>query len=207
MLLKPKLKARGVVPYGGIFDLNLPEKGIVGKGTQFQSLCNDIRRYRKANAIPIGLGFEDEVEREVCAKYPAECNETDIRIPDRNRRCTFDDVILGTKVMVRLKLSGNKLVSHEEANRRAKICSTCPNNITPALPCGGVCGELANVINAIVGGNGTPFDPKLNSCAICCCYLSASVWVPLEVQTPDLPDLYKLQFQTAKEMCGCWKEC
>jgi len=207
MLLKPKLKGRHVVPYGGRYELNLPDKGMVGMGTTFPMLSNNIRNYRKANAIPIGLGFEDELEREVCAKYPNECDETDARIPDRNRRCTFDDVILGTKVMVRLKLSGNKLVSQDEANRRAKICATCPNNISPVLPCGGVCGELATVITSIVGGNGTPFDPKLNSCAICCCFLSASVWVALEVQTPDLPELYKLQFRTAKEMIGCWKEC
>lgn len=204
-MMKPALKSKGTIPYGSWYALNLPEKGMVGGGTNFEMLLTNIKAYRRANAIPIGLGLEDEVEREVCLAYPSECVETDARIPDRQRRYTFTDVIAGTKAMITFKLSGSPLVDQEEANQRASICKSCPNNVSFVSGCNHFCGELKDIVLALIGGKATPDDVNLHSCAICGCYIQASVWVDLGVQVKGLTDLQKLQFQTAKDQHGCWK--
>lgn len=204
-MLKAVLKNKGTIPYGSRYVLNIPEKGIVAFGTNFEMLLTNAKAYRRANGIPVGLGFEDEVEREVCAAYPAECIETDSRIPDRQRRYTFTDVIAGTKAMIAFKLAGSPLVDQAEANRRAAICAKCPNNVSFVSGCNHFCGELKDIVLDLIGVKTTPHDVNLHSCAICGCYAQASVWVELGVQVQGLTDIQKLQFQTAKEQHGCWK--
>lgn len=204
-MMKPVLKFKGTVPYGGQFVLNLPDRGMIGMGTNFDMLLTNLKKYRRANAIPVGLDFENEVEREVCAAYPAECRETSALIPDRERRYSFEDVIQGTKAMIAFKVAGSPLVDQAEANRRAAICSKCPNNVSFVLPCGGSCGELNEIVKAIVGGKSTPSDAQLRSCAICSCQLASSVWVELSVQWNVLSEERKSQFRTARDQIGCWK--
>lgn len=203
-LLKPRLKSPGSIPYGGEYSLNLPALGMVGRGTNFHMLVDDIRTWRKANGLPNGLGLNDEIERQICLKHPAECKETDERIP-QNRPIGFGDVIDGTKVMADFKLSGSPLVSQEEANSRAAICVSCYNNRPYSKPCGGICGALKDMVLSLVGANATEYDGRLNSCAVCHCFLAASVWLPIDIQTRNLTDEQRVQFQMAKELVGCWK--
>jgi hypothetical protein len=203
-LLKPRLRARGGIPYGGEFKLNLPDLGFVGSGTTFDMLMTNIRKWRFANGLANGLGLEEEVERELCKLYPAECVETDSRVPQRE---TLDvsAVIQGTKVMARHKLSGLPLVSQEEADRRAAVCVRCPSNMDFRKPCAGICGELKDLVMSMVGHRTTPHGERLKSCQICACFISAAVWLPLDVQLADLTEEQKAQFQFASDTVGCWK--
>lgn len=204
-MLAPKLKYRGAVPYGGGFRLEISDKGFVGEGTTFSMLMDRIRAYRHANGLPNGLGLEDEVECEICKRYPQECHETDVRVP-YSRAMSWQEVVQGTRMMVKFKSAGTPLVPRQEAERRAQICSNCPLNFQVNFPCPGrICGELQHVVQSIIGNEGTPYDGRLKSCGICGCYLTASIWIPLDIQTSVLSNEQKEQFAVAAQENGCWK--
>lgn len=202
--MKYRLIAPGRVPYGGRFELNLPEKGIVGFGTAYEMLEYNVRKYRVANGIPTGLGFSEELEQEVCKKYNAECEMVDGILPLK-RRLTLEDVVHGTKVLLALKLSGGALVPKEEAERRAAICSRCPLCITFPKPCTGLCQSLKEVVDAIIGGYTTIMDDDPRSCSICGCYASSQCRLHYNILEKGLNDEMKAQFKQAHVELGCWK--
>jgi hypothetical protein len=204
-MLMPILRCKTTLPFGGGYELNRPDIGMVGQGTTFEMLMTGILKYRKANAIPCGLGLEEEVEREICAKYPAECAEGSALIPKREGKITFSDIIHGTKVMLRHKLAGSPLVDETEAIRRAAICAACPNNVPFESSCSSLCGELKDLVISLIGSKSTPSDGALKSCAVCKCYAAAAAWVPLEFQLPDLTETQRAQFQQAAKDHNCWK--
>lgn len=204
-MVKARLKSRIAVPYGGLFSLNLPDKGLVGRASSFNQLIGFIKDWRKANAYPVGLGFEDEVEREVCLAYPNECYDCDPRIPKLEVRLSVADVIQGTRMALAHKLAGSPLETQAIADSRAKICSTCPFNVSIMMPCGGICHELKNFVQTIIGSKATPYDGSLKSCAVCHCWASVMVWVPLDIQQSVLTDKQKESFRYAREVHSCWK--
>lgn len=199
--MKLRLKHPQVIPYGGSWIINRPDLGVVGKGLQFHNLVVSVKAWRQANGCPIGVAFEEEVEQAACLTYPAECEE--IHGPNlRKRNLQLSDIVTGTKTMLRFKLSGSPLVSAEEANRRASICVKCPYNTTFAKPCAGICDELKNIVQDIIGARGTQHDARLHSCNICGCFLQAAVWVPNEISVPPLHESQKEAF---KAISHCWK--
>ena len=190
------------------WELDLPEKGLVGKGQNTRILTESIISWRKKQGIPIGLNFAQEIEQALCEKYrescPKCCKTEDLRDElQYPHRINYGDVVVGTRVMVNFEKSGRRLVSREEAERRAAICSGCRYNMQFSKPCGGICGALKGIIEAIVDPQGTKYDEGLHSCYICRCYLSVAIWVPLEVQWPPLSDYQKGQFST---LSHCWKQ-
>lgn len=204
-MLQPKLKTKVGVPYGGLFDVNMPERGVVGRATNFWQFKEKVEAYRKANGLPIGLGFDDELEKVLCFKYPNECVDCDPRIPPSNVNLTLDDIMRGTRIMAKFKVSGSPLVSKEEADRRAKICASCSFNSSFAKPCSGICQELKNIVIGLVGSSSTKYDNRLQACRICHCFNQASVWLPLDIQQSYLSDQQKERFRYATETVGCWK--
>lgn len=204
-MTQARLKTRIGCPYGGLFSLNLPSKGMVGRGTSFEHIRDNIRDWRKANAYPIGIGFEEELERELCLKFPQECIDADPRIPRTIVRIGVADVIQGTRMALKHKLAGSPLVDQDTANARAKICSTCPFCVSIQMPCGGICSELKQFIQTIIGSKTTPYDDHLKSCAVCHCWASIMCWVPLEIQQSVLSQEQKDSFRYAVETANCWK--
>lgn len=204
-LSKPKLKARHSVPYGGSYSLSMPEKGMVGFGTAFDGLVRSCKEWRKANGFPIGLGYDEELEVEVCRKYPAECVETDSRVPPTQIRYGVDTVLQGTRVLARFNLEGRPFVEREEAERRAKICSGCSWNLDHQRPCGGGCGGIKELVLSIVGSQGTSQDHNLRVCSVCKCWNAAAVWIPMSILAKDLDQEQENQFLFAFEQMGCWR--
>jgi hypothetical protein len=188
----------------GMWSVHRPDLGMVGDGYIFEVLARNVKDYRRANGIPIGLEFEDELEQVLCAQHPELAITDDPRGPVDIRPLRMNDVLLGTKVMVRFLASGMKVVSQQEANRRAAICNNCTLNIPFAKACGGgLCGELLEIVNRVVGNNKTGYDGNLHSCAICKCLLQAAIWIPLQTQVPPLSDFQKAQFENVPT---CWKK-
>lgn len=202
--MRMRLVSPGRVPYGGAYEIKEPEKGLVGTGTVFDMLETNVRKYRVAMGIPSGLGFSEELECEVCKKYPDECEITDSNLPLK-RRLTLDDVVRGTKVLLALKLSGGQLVPKEEAERRAAICSRCPLAVTFPKPCNGLCASLKDVVDQIVGGYEISMDNDYRSCGICSCYIASQCRLPYSILEKGLNDEMKAQFQAASTQFGCWK--
>lgn len=206
-----RLIDRGRVPYGGNYSINRPDLGMVGSGYLFESLVASVTKYRKANSIPIGLGFVDELERLVCEEYPDECHESNPLIPRKPHRLGLSDVINGTKfamnfTLATLKEGKRPIVDLAEATRRANICADqCGKkyNVPFTKPCGGHCGELLAIVRALVGNQETPRKDELNACFICHCALESAVWVRLDVQMKSVTDEQKAQFESVP---WCWKK-
>jgi hypothetical protein len=199
-----KLHHTQTVPYGGQYVINRSDLGFVGSGSTFDMLENSVKAYRKANGIPIGIGFLQELESAVCDLYPAECEESDPNLPpDRPRRLRLNDVIVGSKTMLNFWLAGNPIVSQEEMERRVNICVSCKYNVQFPKSCGGGCGELKELVLSIVGNRATPRSSELNSCAICACFLEAAVWLPVDIQVKALSDAQRAQFS---HVPWCWKK-
>ena len=105
--------------------------------------------------------------------------------------------------MISFKAAGSPIVSRDEANRRAEICSKCKFNVRFPKPCNGYCGELREIVTALVGSERTSYEEKLESCSICGCYLSAAVWMDLGTQIKPLSQEIKNQFESVS---WCWKK-
>lgn len=191
------------IPYGGQWRYTEPSTGQFISAVTWDNLLNNIRAHRRANGIPIGLGFEDEVEQAVCREHPEECTGYDENYP-RKRSLTLSDVVNGTIVMMAFKLAGSPLVDRAEAERRGAICKQCPYNMTFAKPCSGVCPELLAVVNTITGHVGTHYDQYLHSCTVCGCFLQAAIWLPMEIQCKGVNETMRNQFSNVQ---GCWKQC
>lgn len=173
----------------------------------FENLFNRAVAYRKSNSIPIGLDFEQEIEDEVCRRYPSECevNRRTLGIPSISPG--LYDVVRASAVMINHKVNAGELVSQEEANARALTCRNCPLRSQMTLPCSRCISALENVVGWVTGSRGTPYDEKLSACGICKCYLSASVWLPLSTQCIGVDDEMREKFKFAKQHWSCWKDC
>lgn len=209
--MKQQLKHKQLCPHGGVFELDDYEGGFVGFGTTFEMLLTNCKKYRRSNAIPIGLAFEDELEAKVCEKYPAECDWVDPTIPNVVR-LSLDQVIAGTTVLAalvaewakyKLGLADHPLVDQGAANARASVCSTCQFNVAFAGTCGGGCGPLVDIVRSIRAGRTTPYDATLKACAICGCSTEAHVWPRMDILDKGLNDETRAKFS---KVPWCWKK-
>lgn len=199
-----KLKARSRVPYGGEFVTKDRLTGIEFRGTTFEMVFNRVVASRKANGLPMGLDFATEVEGWLCEDHPSECDERNPAIPRKPRELGMADVLNGTKVMLAHFLGGSKVVSPEEAERRADICAGCRYNVPFRTPCGGICTELLAIVERVIKGRGTSKDASLQSCFICGCVLRAAVWTEIPIQCKGVDENMKKQFASVP---NCWKQC
>jgi hypothetical protein len=202
-----KLKDKSQIPYGGGYKLDLPDLGMVAYGTEFMMLMTNIKKYRLANAFPIGLGLEDEVEQEVCKKYPTECSHCIPEMVPTAVKLTWSDVVQGTMIVARHRLGGLSLVDQGEANRRAAICAKCPWKAKVELPCSYFCGELAELVRVMIGAREITSSNETHKqgCAVCRCYIDAMAWVDLKTQQSVLPESKREMFREVAKTYPCWK--
>lgn len=199
-----QLQSKNRIPYGGLYVVTDPLTKSEVRAGRFDLLVRKLIDARKANGLPIGLDFESEVENWVCAAYPQECVEFNPAIPRVPREIGMGDVVRGTRVMLEHWIAGRPIEERPEAERRAEICSRCRYNVGIRSPCGGICAELREIVNRVIGGKGTSHDSDLGSCSICRCELKSAVWTTLEIQCKGVTEDMKKQFTSVPE---CWKKC
>jgi hypothetical protein len=197
-----KIKVPGQIPYGGGWSYVDPNGGQSFFYSRFDLLVDKVREYRRANNFPIGLGFEKEIEEQICLNHPDECESDDPRMP-RRKQLGVSDIIRGSRVMLSFYQAGKPLVSREEAERRAQICMKCNFNAEFSRPCSGLCGELKDVVGVILNHTGTQYDPHLKSCHVCACFNAAQIWVPWEILDKGLTPEMREQFELVPR---CWKK-
>jgi hypothetical protein len=164
-------------------------------------------KYNRANSIPVGLDDEDRIEAMICDRYPDACEVSKRAMGIPLVAPGLYDVVRGSLVMMNHKAHDSMLVSQEEANRRAAICWKCPLRAQMTLPCSRCITALENVVQVITGTHATPHDERLSCCSICKCFISASVWLPLETQCIGVTEEMREKFVFAKETFNCWKTC
>lgn len=205
--MKMLLRSKFHVPYGSHFRLDLPKQGMVGIGSDFAQLLTSCSAWRKANGLPVGLHFEDELETEVCRHYPNECTMDTTNLPQPKGTIDGSVIASGSRVLLEHILNGRQLVSQEEANQRAAICMKCPWRVSMRHGCGGPCGAIVAIISATASKDTVP--PLGNySCGICRCFLKAAAFLPLEVQCVGIDAQTKAEFsQVQVAYPECWKRC
>lgn len=162
-----------------------PETGAVFTGFAYSLMRDKVVKHRKAMDIPFDeVTFMDELCRQNTA---IECSG---RPADPSRQLTLADV---RRFFSTLSAWDGTFVDQGEAERRASICIQCPMNVTVA-GCKG-CSGVLKWAKEKLGGNTTSKDRALESCRICGCFNSVSVWVPLEAQNVE-----GLEFPV-----HCWK--
>lgn len=204
--MKVRIRNKNQIPYGGKWVYVDPDTGHSLWQVTWDNLIRVATEHRRANGLPIGLGFEDMIEERCCLDLPAECEGND-DLNLTNHDITLWDVVRGSRVMLEFKIAGSPLVPREEAIRRAEICKKCPLNSSFKMPCSGICQELRDVVSSVTNQYGIPQDQYLKSCRICHCYLEAAVKLPLDIQCKGVTDEMKRQFAIAKERFNCWKIC
>lgn len=164
-----------------------------------------IRKHYADNGYPIPDDIESIAEDQLCQMLGGEwCRYEDGTKPERflSRRVNLENILAGTRVFVEFVKQGRPLVSQEEANRRALICSRC-YALDTVSGCGS-CTGLTQVVSLVLGAKATAYDNALEgkSCLACKCAAKANVWVPVEVSkvgvTPEAAELFK-------SIPHCWK--
>ena len=164
-----------IVPSGGGYSYHQKETNQTLTSTNIHQLLAKVVDHRKANNLPIPFNIEDEVEAYVCKERPELCKEKDPK-PPQNKPLTLDLAIRLTRTLVS---AGFERASQSEAERRALICSTCPDNVNPEGCTGCSKSVMRKAIDFIVGNRQTPYDSTLKSCKHCGCFNAAQVWMPL----------------------------
>lgn len=145
----------------------------------FKQLVEAVKKHLEANDIPVPVTLEREMNEAACAEFPYQCEELD---PDAERKISlwYQAKKFFTAV---ISAATQGLVSQEEAERRALICSTCPFNGGASLNlCSGGCHTAKFVKEAAeaLSTKHTSLDNKLNTCGLCECSLKLKIWVPKE---------------------------
>ena len=166
--------------------------------------------HRLGNGYPIEPSWKEEIEDEMCRKMAAEWgNGICRRAQDLGERRPISWAATQSFLNTMANWMGGVaqgqpvFVADEEADRRAAICVTCPNNVTSF---GGHCGSCADRVmrglTRVIGRRKTQYDKSLGSCAICSCSLAAAVWFPLAAQRAGLSEELKGEFRKVE---FCWK--
>jgi len=99
----------------------------------------------------------------------------------KERHITFADVIRFGKTTLKYLKSGGRVVSQEEAERRAEICTACEFNNPKNKDEKGCLSCIAKKIYFAIRKRTpeTSLDDKLTFCKVCNCELKIKVHLPL----------------------------
>lgn len=203
MPIKMRLK-HYQIPAGGMWYYFDPVSKQTFSAVTYDNLVNKLRDTYVKNGWPIGLDFENIIERGLCERHPTDC-APDGEKRRQKRRLTWGDLMRGTMVLLSFKAAGSPLVSVEESEQRAATCALCPENVTFDKPCGALCAPLLSAVRAVVGTRRTKVHDQLKACSICHCLLEAAVQIPLEHQCKGVTREMKEQFAGVSP--ACWKIC
>lgn len=190
-------RSRTKPPRGGLWLYEHPVSGTKFSSPNLVAIKYSIWKHEEANGYPTTP--EADIENRLCESHPFSCSDNP---PVAPRRLHLNDILRGTRVIASFKLAGSPLVAPEEAERRAGICTTCSRNVDYAKPCSGICQELLDLVQSVVGGSATKYDGMLKACDICGCDNSAQVHVPAEFLVKGVTPEMMTQFKTVG---NCWK--
>lgn len=119
------------------------------------------------------------IEEFMCDYMPKGICQKLGRFPRLNLKQVVDfSGFLGRQALARA--SGEAVfVDEEEANRRAAICQTCPNNASSfCSSCLGLSGWMRKFL---LPGTRTDFDSTIGACSVCGCMLPMKVHFSIDV--------------------------
>lgn len=157
-----------------------------------------VTKHAVDNGYPVPT--DEEIEEQLCRRLSGEWCSGGDQYSFINTRFTLNDFLRGTKVLASFVLSGAPLVSPEQAEARALICSRCVANV--AVQGCSACSGMANAVAEAKGAQGTKYDHLLRACSVCKCANEAQVWIPAEYLKKGVtPEMMK----TYEQIPACWK--
>lgn len=172
---------RTTVPPDGFRYLQ-PETVTWIRGGDYFDLFEKVRQHRKANNLPLGPLWKEEVEDQLCRQLaPGFCkgsNPREAAIQNVSTRMDWKTVNNFTRTMAAWALERGKTVSEGLANARATICRSCYLNV-PVPGCKS-CQGIMNVVAQLAKGKKPLSSQNLRNCAVCKCHLPAKVWLTID---------------------------
>jgi len=196
-----RFKNTSHLPPGG-FRFKDPDTGAEIDAQSWGNWRDKVNRHREVNNLPpIDIALAEDQN---CSRLPPSaanmfCESDEPMHTVDGVTLNSSDIIRGTRTILAFKLAGSPLVSDEEAARRAEICAYCPMNVQFRNPCSGVCGELLEIVESIVGTKPTPKNGDLHACAVCKCSLPAKIWLPEDILRKYEPDSIGAAYPS-----NCW---
>lgn len=174
----------------------IEETRVVYVNYTWNELVRAVRKHLEANRLPVPADLSLEMQARFCEISKSKfCAEHDPYVTERENFMRQSSRFL--RAMESAAVDG--LVSQEEAERRAALCSVCPHNKAETwnfcLGCNAK--SAAARVAKFVMGTSTSLDHALKTCEICSCRLTAKVWINKEaMQEPELKDKWPAE--------GCW---
>lgn len=188
------------VPPGG-FRYVCPETAARITAASLGELVANSTNHRKANNLPVTQDFAREIEEQLCGTMPpGTCKHEAGVVMTGPRRLTFADVVSATKTLGAWFLKGTPKVNQAEAERRARICLSCPmnQNFDGCTTCAER--DLREAMVSFMGDSKTEYDANLHTCFTCGCTLKAAIWFPLSLLQNNMTDETKALLPK-----HCWK--
>ena len=193
------------------FSFRDPDTGKEFRGTNyktFEELESHVQNYREQNGLPKIEEFRKVWEHYVCMNYSSErknCCPQDDSV-SRN----FKQYIAGGLAYIKsvMQKEEDKFVDEEEANRRAKLCLNCKNNIKNYGH------SFAHyytdkVMARSVGDRRVRDWQNLFTCKCCSCILNSKVWFSGKIVGGSLLRRDLEELKQSKDYAGkpfkCWQ--
>lgn len=185
-----------ITPPGG-YTYTQEETNVTMNANSWEGLLDQVAKHRRSNNLPVPFNLSDIVAKQLCERQPEACVKREIK-HNPNSKLDLNVALRFTRTLMS---AGLKRVDQQEADRRAEICASCPDNIEPqgCTPCRA--SVIKRVINLTVGDRQTTYDSELKSCKYCGCFNKAQVWFPLESLQKTITDA---ENQALPE--HCWKK-
>lgn len=172
--------------------------GVKHTGKNWSDLVQQVRDYRVRNGKPVGSPIQ-EINAFTCARYPAGCVE--VTKCDLKTASSKGGVSKGAALaaavnrwlqLVARALGENPtpLVSKEEAQKRAAICTKCPRQAAWASSCAQCAGAAFRIGVAIRKNQDVARGDSLMGCSVLGEDTRTSVWLPRlkPAEQPELPE-------------------
>lgn len=151
------------------FKFKDPDTGHEFKAHTRQALFAQILAYRAQNELPLFDGLNTVIDNYLCS-LPENAGSCE---PLEKLPRGFMSYLKGGMALIKNMLY-SKYVSQEEADRRAQICISCPQNIFPDK--GPFVRWSDEIMEHSVGDRRALNYQQLGNCGACDCPLRAKVW-------------------------------
>lgn len=184
------------------------------RAATMDALREQLGAHCRIHALP--LPSSEEIEAQICFELGSDASQwcqdqfgmpaqADVGSPDC-AGLSVASVKQGTMTLLHAVVSGRRVES-TEAERRARICTSgnngtmCPQN-RDVPGCKGCAAEgLKNLVEQIRGSRTTTLDAALKVCCTCGCFLTAKVWIPLDILLAHTPAAQLERFKAKAPWC------
>ena len=176
-------------PPGG-YAFKDPESGITFTGGNWPQVLESLRAYRETNRLPPG-NPEREVYDQFCLEFPHYCESGKQARMFARMAVSMEGFVSAMQAWIAQAftwVNARKVgyVSREEAERRARICRTCPRQRAWSVGCAGCERNIRSVIKHILGRRKAP--DELHGCSLLREDTSLSCHLTLDpVTVPGMP--------------------